>query len=137
MNLDRLQHLIKGERGEAPLLLVLLVPVLFLVLGLVVDGGGKVRADEQATLIAQSAARAGANAGVGQGAGERLVIDRSRAVAAARSYLSQAGATGSVRVRDGVVEVDVIVPYEAKILRVGVDWAGKGEGEAVPRGNAN
>lgn len=135
--MNRLRSLLGNERGEAPLMLVLLIPALFLVLGLVVDGGGKVRANEQATLVAQSAARAGANAGVVQGTGERLVIDRPRAVAAARAYLNQSGATGSVRVTAGAVEVDAVVPYDAKLLRLGIDWSGKGSGEAEPRGSDN
>lgn len=135
--MNRLRSLLENERGEAPLMLVLLIPALFLVLGLVVDGGGKVRANEQATLVAQSAARAGANAGVVQGTGERLVIDRPRAVAAARAYLNQSGATGSVRVTAGAVEVDAVVPYDAKLLKLGIDWSGKGSGEAEPRASDN
>lgn len=125
----------RDERGETPLMLLLVVPVLFMVIGLVVDGGGKVRADEQATLIAQSAARAGSNAGSAPGIGTTVTLNRAQAVSAANRYLAQAGATGSVQVSGTQIRVTARVGYEPKLLKVGLSMDGTGSGSAEARSN--
>lgn len=130
-----ISRLRRGQRGESPIMLVLLVPVLFVVVGLVVDGGGKVRADEQATLIAQSAARAGSNAGSAPGTGSTVKLNRAQAALAAKRYLAQSGAQGSVQVSGTEIRVTASVRYEPKLLRLGIPMDGEGSGSAEARSN--
>lgn len=125
---------LRSQRGDIPLLTVLLVPVLFLAVGLVVDGGGKVKTDEEATLVAQSSARVGANAGSNPGPGGGISLNPSQARAAANRYLRQAGMTGTVRTHGITVEVTAVADYHPKLLRFGT-WHGRGNGAAVARTN--
>lgn len=97
------------ERGEVSEMVVLLVIALFLVVGLVVDGGAKMTAATEASGIAQQAARtAGQPLDSLPGDGQSATLDTTTAAADAQSYLSQAGATGSVTVIDDTtIEVTV------------------------------
>lgn len=121
------------ERGDAAVAFVLLVPVLVLVVGLVVDGAGQIQASEQATTIAQSAARAGANGGVSaklpsSGAAN---ISAGQAIAAANNYLAAAGVTGTVQVNGQTVTVTAQKDYPTKFLSMFVGTLhGKGTGSA-------
>jgi hypothetical protein len=74
-------------------MVVLLFVALIALAGLVLDGGAKLAADQNAVALAQEAARAAAttvNASQAYASGE-FVIDEPRAVAAAESYLKAAG----------------------------------------------
>ncbi|MGO3089933.1 MAG: pilus assembly protein TadG-related protein [Galactobacter sp.] len=123
---------LRGQRGDLPLMTVLLVPVLFLVVALVVDGGGKVKADEEATLGAQSAARAGANAGSQPAPGGAVHLDPVQARAAAHQYLRRNGMSGTVHTHGITIEVTAHTDYQPKLLRFG-NWHGTGDGAAQAR----
>lgn len=97
------------ERGEVSELVIVLVVSLFLIAGLVIDGGAKLTATSIASSTAQEAARAGAQPldALPSGGGTAH-ISSSQAAAAAQSYLSAAGAQGSVRIIDSTtIEVTV------------------------------
>lgn len=88
-----------GEQGSITILAVILFLAILAAAGLVVDGGAKIRAARQASAVAEEAARAGAgrvNRDQAYAHGGSFVIDRTSAVAAARSYLNSSGVTGSV-----------------------------------------
>lgn len=106
---------------------------LFAVAGLVIDGGGKLRALTHAEGVAFEAARAGGQAiDAGKAiSGEGITVDRNAAVAAARSYLSQAGVVGEVRVSDDGASLQVTVSehYDPMFLPGG-GWTVTGEGSA-------
>lgn len=77
------------------------------VVGLVVDGGAKIRAGERADLVAGEASRAASYAN-----GPDNITRTSAAVAAARNVLTQSGLTGSVTVT-GPGRVDIAVQANA------------------------
>ncbi len=82
-----------GERGALSLLVVILFVALAALAGLVVDGGAKLTADENADALAQEAARAGAttvDASSAYASGSFVVNDQ-QAIAAASDYLAAAG----------------------------------------------
>lgn len=126
-----LRRLYRNERGEAPLMLLMLVPALFLVIGLVVDAGGKIQASSEATLIAQSAARAGVNAGITSAPGGGIAINGYKARHGAQQFLADSGATGNVVVDSNSVTVKAVVTYDPRLLPVGgLDGSGIGTAEA-------
>jgi hypothetical protein len=103
-----------GDRGSATAFLAVAVMALLLMAGLVVDGGGKVRAAQRADRIAAEAGRA-----AGQQidlplavSGERPRVAPAAAVEAARAYLRQADVTGEVAVsadrREITIEVTTV-----------------------------
>jgi Flp pilus assembly protein TadG len=80
------------ERGSITLMLAALSVALIALAGIVIDGGAKLRAAENADAVAQEAARAGAgivNQSTAYSTGT-LIIDQSQAIAAARAYLAAA-----------------------------------------------
>lgn len=97
------------ERGEVSELVIVLVVSLFLVAGLVVDGGAKLTAVSDASSTAQEAARAGAQPlDALPSNGGTAHIDSRQAASAAQNYLSAAGAHGTARVIDSAtIEVTV------------------------------
>ncbi|WP_034274356.1 pilus assembly protein TadG-related protein [Haloechinothrix halophila] len=100
-----------GDDGSVSVMVAVLVPALLLMIALVVDGAGQLRAISRADAVAAEAARAAQTALDTRGA--TVTIDTNAAVAAARSYLAQAGHTGRVSVTgpDTVtVSVSVTVP---------------------------
>jgi Flp pilus assembly protein TadG len=108
------------ERGSASVWAVLIVSGAFTVLlGLVVDGGRVVDDRAEASRVAAQAARAGADAlsaaSVRNG-GDALAADA--AAARAKSYLSDAGMTGTVRVRSHTVTVTVTGRSATEILSI-------------------
>lgn len=81
------------DRGALSLMVVVLFVVLAALAGIVVDGGAKLAAEENAVALAQEAARAGAttvdtSTAYDDGA---VVVNEQRALAAAREYLAEAG----------------------------------------------
>lgn len=94
---------------------------LLLMVGLVVDGGGRMRAVGRADRIAAEAARAAVEAADTRG--QTLVLDRPAAVAAASAYLRTAGAAGTVTVT-GPRTVRVTATVTGHYLILGMVGAG-------------
>lgn len=95
------------DRGSVTLMLVVLVLALFLCIGLVVDGGAKIGAVQQANRVAAEAARAGTQqvdvAEVQLGGAAQLAPAAART--AAYAALAAAGVNGSVTVTGTQVTV--------------------------------
>lgn len=113
------------ERGSLTLLLAALMVALLALAGLVIDGGRKLNQSSSAYAIAQEAARAGAGI-VNRSAAYRsgtFLVDQAAALAAARSYLANAGYQGSVS-PDGAnrIKVSVTVTSHTLVLSlIGID----------------
>jgi hypothetical protein len=115
-----------SERGGLSLMLVILFVAFAALAGIVVDGGAKLTADENAVALAQEAARAGAttvdrSAAYSSGS---FVVSQQQALAAARSYLNRAGydrysvAAGGSR----TIRVSVTITEPTRFLTlIGVD----------------
>lgn len=108
-----------GERGAVAIFAVVIVMALFLAIGLVVDGGGKIRAMQRANALAAEAARTAAQAVIidGGGAGHPT-IDFAQACQAANGYVTSAGGepTDCQRVNDTTVQVDTAITYDNVFL---------------------
>lgn len=108
-----------SERGSITAFVALLVVPLFALLGLVVDGGNAISAQQAAAVEAEQAARAGAGAlsvaglrsGVVALAGQRAVADAVAATVAA-------GHPGSAVVSGGTVTVHVAYRIPTVILGI-------------------
>jgi Flp pilus assembly protein TadG len=94
---------------------------LLLMVGLVVDGGGRMRAVGRADWVAGEAARAAVE--TADTRGRALTLNRPAAVAAARSYLRAAAVDGTVIVT-GPRAVRVTVTVTGTYLILGVVGAG-------------
>ncbi|MFJ8364275.1 TadE/TadG family type IV pilus assembly protein [Streptomyces sp. NPDC093984] len=110
------------DRGGVTVFVAVCVLALIGIIGVAVDGGSKMRATERADYIAGEAARAGGQAIDPADAisGRAIDVDPQAATAAAQSYLSSAGATGTVSVSgDGkTLNVTVTGTYDTKFLSV-------------------
>ncbi|WP_322500227.1 pilus assembly protein TadG-related protein [Streptomyces rochei] len=110
------------DRGGVTVFVAACVVVLIGIIGVAVDGGGKLRATERADHIAGEAARAGGQAIDPAAAisGESIVVRPTDAVAAAQAYLQSVGATGTVSVSaDGkTLTVHTTGTYATKFLPV-------------------
>lgn len=97
----------RGEDGSVSLMLVVAVFGLLLAVGLVVDGGQKLRSTQRADDAAAEAARAAVLSIEPAGAitGLRPRVNESAAREAAEAYLQRAGVSGTVTVGDGQVRV--------------------------------
>ena len=91
---------VRRDDGNISLLVLVLAVAVLVMIGLSVDGGGKLRALGRADDIAAEAARAGGQAIAAPPAieGGPKTLDPDAAVAAAQAYLAAAGVTGSVTV---------------------------------------
>jgi hypothetical protein len=111
----------RGEKGAVSTFLAVIALALLMAAGLVVDGGHKVAALREASHLAESAARAGAQAvdpAVLRTTGDiRLVVDE--ATAAASEYLAATGHTGRVSVDADTVTVTVALTVDPVLLPVG------------------
>ncbi|GGK31479.1 membrane protein [Pilimelia terevasa] len=108
------------DRGAVSVLVAILAPALLLLVGLVVDAGGMVRALQRAENVAAQAARTAGQAidlpaAIGGGIKR---IDPAAATQAASAYLSRAGATGTVAVADDLqsVTVTATITYRPTLL---------------------
>lgn len=125
------------DRGGIAVYCAVITVALLAVIGITVDGGGKLRATERADAIAMEAARAGGQAiDPGQAIpGKAVVVEPAAARAAAATYLSAAGARGSAQVSpDGkTVTVRVTGTYSTRFLGVvGISsMSVSGEGHAT------
>ena len=101
------------EAGSVTLFFVVAALALFAMVGLVVDGGIKIRAAQQAAALAEESARAGGQAITLPPAvrGDAVVAEPQHAAAAARRYLAENDITGTVAIADGGrgIAVDVSV----------------------------
>jgi len=111
----------RDERGSITLMFAVLFPALLALAGLVIDGGAKFRAYEDATAIAQEAARAGAGAvdrptAYTTGA---FTVSPAQAIAAARSYLAHYGYPASVTVTGArTINVQVTITQPTEVLSI-------------------
>lgn len=108
----------RDQRGQTASLFVLVVlGALFLVAGLVIDGGQKVAASSLAESAAAGASRAAGNAAATEQLGGSDAA--AAAVLAAKAYLAgQPDVRGSVRVHDGVVTVTTASSADTIFLSV-------------------
>lgn len=130
----RLRRALRDDRGAMSLFVLVTVVALLAVAALVYDGAGKLRALTHAEGVAHEAARAGGQA-VDAGkaiSGGGVSVDRNAAVAAARTYLSREGVSGSVTVSEdgGSLQVTVTESYHAIFL-------GGASGTVTGHGSAN
>jgi len=112
----------KGRRdddhGAVTLFVAVFTLALLAAVGLVVDGGGKVRALQRADEAAREAARAGSQMldvpSAVRGDGPRVAP--AAAARAARAYLDAAGVAGTVTVEGNAVRVSTRITYEPVFL---------------------
>jgi hypothetical protein len=112
----------QGERGSLTLMLVVMFAGLLALAGIVVDGGAKLAAAENASSVAQEAARAGAglvNQPTAYASGQ-FVVDVPAAEAAAQEYLAAAGYTGTAGPgpTPDSIQVTVTLTQPTKILSI-------------------
>jgi Flp pilus assembly protein TadG len=106
------------QAGSVSLLLVVVVVALFIAVGLVVDGGQKLRAVQRADNAAAEAARAALQS-VQPGAtvrGQPPVVNPQQAISAAQHYLTVAGVTGTVTVTGDQVQVTTHASFTPAFL---------------------
>jgi hypothetical protein len=103
------------EKGSVTVFFAISVLGLLLLIGLVADGGAKLRATQHAAATAAEAARAGGQAldTAAAASGDTSRVDRALAVQAAQNYLTAAGATGTVAVSDDRTRLTVTVTSTA------------------------
>jgi Flp pilus assembly protein TadG len=103
------------ERGSVTVFFAIIMLGLLLLIGLVADGGAKLRATQQAAATAAEAARAGGQAldTAAAAGGDTSRVDRALAIQAAQDYLTAAGATGTVTVSDDRTRLTVTVTRTA------------------------
>lgn len=124
-----------GDRGSLTLFVAVVAVALLGVAGLVVDGGGKLRAARLATSYAEGAARAaaqGMDVARARG-GEVGVLDQRAAIAAADAYLASAGVAGGASpLGSHQISVSVTVNRPTEMLSlVGVNsWTVHGQATA-------
>jgi hypothetical protein len=111
----------RGDRGAVSTFLAVLALAMLMAAGLAYDGGRKISALREASHIAESAARAGAQAvdpahlrTTGQ-----IMLDPDQAVALAGDYLADIGHTGQVTVAGDAVSVTVSITVDPVLLPVG------------------
>ena len=132
---------LRRDKGSMSLFYAICLVGIFLILGLVVDGGGRLQAGSRADSLAQEAARVGGEQIDPAQAipGTAIAVDRATARQAIASYLGQAGVTGEVSVSaDGtVVTVTVHTTYHtvfASLLGSGaMQVAGHGTAHLLTR----
>jgi hypothetical protein len=112
-----------ADRGSLTLMLAVLFIALVGLAGIVIDGGAKLTAAENANSVAQEAARAGAGIVNRTSAysGGNFIVARDQAIAAADEYLASAGYSGSARQvpgRANEIEVTVTLTEPTKVLSI-------------------
>ena len=118
--LDSATIRLRDDRGSATGWAIGLVAVVALLAGAVLDGGNAMAARVQALDIAQQAARAGANClDITLLREQSLVrLDPAAAESAARRFLDQIGATGTVVATDTLITVTVARDQPTLLLDV-------------------
>ncbi len=107
-----------GQDGAVSLFLVVAVLALFIAVGLVVDGGQKLRSTQRADDVAAEAARAGVQSiqPANTVRGQPAQVNPEAAIGAARHYLSAAGVAGTVTVTGGRVQVSTSISFNPAFL---------------------
>jgi Flp pilus assembly protein TadG len=111
----------RREVGSVSIWLVTTGFAMIVLVGLAVDLGGQVHAQQQARAVAGQAARAGGQQLQGGPAvrGDAARTDTTRAATAARAFLASAGVTGTVTVTGGTtVTVTTTDTYPTTFLGV-------------------
>ncbi|MER7828100.1 pilus assembly protein TadG-related protein [Streptomyces sp. NPDC096097] len=113
---------LQGEDGGIAVYTAIVVVALLGIIGLAIDGGGKLRATERADAVAMEAARAAGQA-IDPGAavtGEGIRVDPEAAQAAAYAYLSRTGSQGTVGLSEDRSRLTVTVQgaYATKFLSI-------------------
>ena len=112
----------RDDRGQVGAFVAVMAVAFTVCLGLVYEGGELLQARRQSAELAQEAARIGAQQldwdAYREGTGE-VPLDPVAAAAAARSFLTSAGATGTVNVSGSTVTVTCTVPYSFTLLPAG------------------
>ena len=109
----------RDDRGSISPFFVVAAVGLMLAVGLVVDGGGKIRALQRADAVAAEAARAGGQAVAAAPAlrGQSPQVQAGPARAAAQAYLAAAQVPGSVTISGGTqLQVDTTTTYQPLFL---------------------
>lgn len=118
----RSRQRLRGDEGGIAVYTAIVTVALLGIIGLAIDGGGKLRAIERADAVAMEAARAAGQAIDPASAvtGEGIRVDPGAAQAAAYAYLARAGTQGSVGLSaDGTrLTVTVSDAYDTKFLSV-------------------
>ncbi|MCX4546913.1 hypothetical protein [Streptomyces sp. NBC_01565] len=113
---------LREDRGGIAVYTAIVTVALLGIIGLAIDGAGKLRATERADAVAMEAARAAGQAIDPAQAvtGESLRADPGAAAAAARAYLARAGTQGSVSLSGDGTQLTVTVSdtYATKFLSV-------------------
>ena len=120
--LHQLHERMRRDDGGIAVYTAIVTVTLLGIIGLVLDGGGKLRATERADAVAIEAARAAGQA-VDPAAiitGKAIRVDPAAAEAAAYAYLRRAGATGTVTLSPDRTRLSVTVngTYATKFLPV-------------------
>ena len=117
-----LSHPPRSDSGSVTLFLVISVVGLLALVGLVVDGGAKVRAVQRADTLAAEAGRAGGQAINVPAAitGDAPTVDARAAVAAAQDYLIRNGVNGTVNVTDAGRTLIVTVTSTTETIFLGI-----------------
>jgi len=107
-----------GESGSVSLFLVLMALTVLIAVGLVVDGGQKLRATQRADDAAAEAARAAVQSVQPGGTvrGQPPRVNAAAAVNAAQSYLAAAAVPGTVTVTGDRVQVATSVSFTPAML---------------------
>ncbi|GAB4048452.1 hypothetical protein [Catellatospora paridis] len=128
----------RGDAGKATVFVVIMAQAWVFMFGLVVVGGGRLRAYQRADNVAAEAARSAGQALDPAQAiqGDARVIDGTLASAAALAYLDSVGAEGTVTVApDGAsVTVRATITYQnpsGLAFLGGATWTATGEATAT------
>ncbi len=111
----------RNEDGSITLWMVTASFAMMMLVGLAVDLGGKVHAQQRAHNVAGQAARAGGQEVQAAPAvqGRHVAINAAAARNAAQDYLSAAGVNGTVSITDGTtITVNVTDTYRPKFLSI-------------------
>jgi len=107
------------HEGSVSAFVVLLLVALFVVLGMVVDGGSALAAHQSAVDEAEQAARAGAGSlSVDALRAGSLQLDPQAAIASAEAFTAAAGHPGAVTVSGGVVTVSIHYRVTTSVLGI-------------------
>lgn len=115
------RRMLTDDRGDASIMLVVVMVALIAMLGLVVDVGGRLRAGDEAAYVARQAARAAGQqieTSQAQNGGAWPDVTNSGAQGAAHDVLAAAGMTGSVNVSGQTVTVTATTSYTPRLLGV-------------------
>lgn len=116
--IQRLRH--SNDRGDAPIMLIVAVTAMILAVGFVIDGGGKLHANDTAQYAAEQAARAAGQQISAVEAGNGIVpgAQLSSARATAHSVLAASGTSGSVSLSGTQITVHATSTYSTKLLGI-------------------